>query len=100
MGHPQNPLTGYATLDGDYRRYLEELRSVYIAVADRLLPRGRIVINVADVVSHDHETALARDLTSALEPELRLTETIEVQQASRPDWIAADYCLVFEPGRT
>ena len=28
VGHPQNPLTGYTTADGDYQTYLAELSRV------------------------------------------------------------------------
>ena len=34
-GHPQNPLTAYATADGDYHTYLDELTAVFRQVATR-----------------------------------------------------------------
>lgn len=99
IDHPQNPLTGYATVDGEYGRYLVELRSVYLAVAELLGADGRIVVNVADTAAADDVTPLAADLAAALAPELRLVETIEVRQAPRPAWLVADYCLVFSRSR-
>ena len=57
-GHPQNPLTGYLTLDGDYATYLEELRSVLEQLATLLRPGGHLVLNVADVGSTEHPDGL------------------------------------------
>src|SRR4029453_8727912 len=43
--HPENPLTGYRTLDGSYPGYLDEIESVFRAVATLLGPGGHVVIN-------------------------------------------------------
>src|SRR5688500_3312954 len=48
--HPENPLTGYATDDGDYAAYLGELSAIFAQAAGLLRPGGRIVVNVANVV--------------------------------------------------
>ena len=51
VAHPENPLTGYATDDGDYPTYLRELGEVFAQVADLLRPGGHVVVNVANVVT-------------------------------------------------
>ena len=39
VDHPQNPLTGYATDDGDYAVYLEELGAIFGQVGDATAAR-------------------------------------------------------------
>jgi hypothetical protein len=50
-GHPQNPLTGYKTADGDYPTYLAELTVVFRGVAALLRTGGFVVLNVANLVT-------------------------------------------------
>ncbi len=50
--HPQNPLTGYATDDGDYAVYLGELGSIFGQVGSLLRPGGRLVVNVGERRRH------------------------------------------------
>jgi len=47
--HPQNPLTGYQTPDGDHATYSDEVRSVCAGLRDLLKPGGRAVINAANI---------------------------------------------------
>jgi hypothetical protein len=59
MNHPENPLTGYSTMDGDYQTYLCEIECVFAAVASLLQPEGHAVVNVANPVSDGVITPLA-----------------------------------------
>jgi len=43
VDHPQNPLTAYSTLDGNYNSYLAELIGVFIAVSRHLRTGGHLV---------------------------------------------------------
>jgi DNA modification methylase len=61
-GHPENPLTGYSTMDGDYQTYLCEIERVFAAVANLLQPEGHAVVNVANLVSDGVITLLAWDI--------------------------------------
>ena len=99
VDNPQNPLTGDKTLDGDYHRYLGELGSIYRVIAERLRPGGRAVINAADIITGDVTTELARDLTRELSRVLDFEESVIVESASPPPWMAADYCLIFRKPR-
>lgn len=47
--HPQNPLTGYSTLDGNYDTYLTELTGVFLKVASHVRTGGHLVINAANI---------------------------------------------------
>ena len=51
MAHPENPLTGYATDDGDYPTYLRELGRVFAPGGRAAAARGHAVVNVANVVT-------------------------------------------------
>jgi DNA modification methylase len=62
-GHPQNPLTGYATADGDYPTYLGELTAVFREVAELLCAGGYAVLNAANLVTADAITPLAWDIS-------------------------------------
>jgi DNA modification methylase len=93
--HPQNPLDGYRTLDGDYGQYLVELTDVFRRVADHLRPAGHLVINVADPTGNIEVTPLVHDLEDALRRHLRLSERINVQWDEPPPGLQNDTCLVF-----
>lgn len=94
--HPQNPLTGYRTLDGDYRVYLDELAEVFRAVGRVLRPGGRLVLNVADVVTGTVVTPLARDIARAVPPHLSPRGTTRLQWDRPPPGLRGDCCLLFE----
>ncbi len=101
--HAENPLTGYATTDGDYSTYLAELGGIFAAVAALLRPGGQLVANVADVVSLDGTvTPLATDIAGVIAPHLTLLGMTKLTWDEQPAGLAADYLLWFgngEPSR-
>lgn len=64
--HPQDPMTGYRSLDADYDRYLGDLRDVFAQVADVLKPGRRAVINVANLQHSGVSTNLAWNVKAAV----------------------------------
>jgi DNA modification methylase len=64
--HPENPLTGYTTLDGSYQTYLAELGEVFATVAGLLNPAGHLVINAANLSTGGIVTPLAWDLAAVV----------------------------------
>lgn len=96
--HPQNPLTAYQTLDGDYQTYLDELQSVFAQVAALMGPSGRVVVNVANLQTPGAGfTPLAWDIGRALEEVLELDKEIIICWDVDQPGITQDYCLVFRP---
>lgn len=94
--HPQNPLSGYRTMDGNYREYLGDLRTLYREIASRACnPAARIVVNVANLVS----TRLAWDLGTALADVMEFEREIVLDWDQTQHWFTQDYCLVFRPPR-
>jgi hypothetical protein len=95
LEHPQNPLTGYATLDGDYDTYLRELTDVYVRVAATMAPGARLAVNVANIRTTSGITFLAWDVGRSLGEFLELEEELTISW-DRPDpAITHDYCFVF-----
>jgi DNA modification methylase len=102
--HPENPLTGYQTLDGDYGRYLDELTAVYGAIGQLLTPGGKAVVNVSNLRTDGTVSPLAWDVGAALSRVLRFEQEVILDWAEPEDWYTNDYCLVFgspddEPSR-
>jgi hypothetical protein len=95
-GHPQNPLTGYATTDGDYGTYLSQLESVFGSVAALLKPGGHAILNVATIVTGDTITPLAWDVAQRVGAHLTLRQEVFVCWDQQPPGISGDYCLVFQ----
>jgi DNA modification methylase len=93
--HPQNPLNGYRTSDGDYTHYLVELSAVFAQVADVLAPGGHLVLNVANLHHNGRTTPLAWDLGRAVAEFLEFKQDVVVLDDTLPSWITQDYCLVF-----
>jgi DNA modification methylase len=96
VGHPQNPLSGYATDDGDYAVYLAELGAVFGQVAALLRPGGQLVVNVANVIATDGSvTPLASDLGGVIDAHLPLMGVTTLQWDEPPAGLDGDYLLWF-----
>ncbi len=94
--HPENPLAGYATDDGDYAFYLAELSSIFDQVAKMLRPGGRLVVNVANVVSADgNMTPLASDIAGVIEEHVPLLGVTTLRWDEPPAGLDGDYLLWF-----
>ena len=94
--HPQNPLTGYATDDGDYAVYLGELSAIFAQAAALLRPGGQIVVNVANVVATDGSvTPLATDLASVIDQHVPLLGITTLQWDEPPAGLDGDCLLWF-----
>lgn len=93
--HPENPLTGYATDDGDYATYLDELGGVFRQVAALLRPGGRVVVNVANLAVHDHVTPLAWDVGRTVSRHLTFLGETFLCWDEHPPGLAGDYLLWF-----
>jgi DNA modification methylase len=96
--HPENPLTGYATDDGDYPTYLAELGSVFAQVATLLRPGGHAVVNVANVVTDGHVTPLAWDVGRVVAQHLTFLGETFLCWDEHPPGLAGDYLLWFARG--
>ena len=94
--HPQNPLAGYATDDGDYAVYLGELGLIFGQVARLLRPGGRLVVNVANVVAIDGSvTPLASDMATVIDEHVPLLGVTTLRWDVPPPGLDGDYLLWF-----
>jgi DNA modification methylase len=94
--HPENPLTGYRTDDGDYAVYLRELGAIFGQVATLLRPGGQLVVNVANVVAADGKvTPLASDLAGVIDEHLPLLGVTTLRWDEPPAGLDGDYLLWF-----
>lgn len=94
--HPENPLTGYATDDGDYAAYLGELGAIFAQAAALLRPGGQIVVNVANVVATDGRvTPLASDLAGVIDQHVPLLGITTLQWDEPPAGLEGDCLLWF-----
>jgi len=95
--HPENPLTAYATRDGDYRTYLAQLAEVFGAAGRLLRPGGHLVVNAANLETGGTVTPLAWDIAAAVAGEEHLSFRGEVylHWDRPPPGVTGDYCLVF-----
>ena len=93
--HPQNPLNGYRTLDGDYRRYLDELRAIYRQMTTVLKPGASAAINVANLKASWGVTFLAWDVGQAVAEVMEFVSEIPICWDRQHPAITQDYCLIF-----
>jgi DNA modification methylase len=94
-GHPENPMTGYRSNDGDYGTYLDELEAVAVQIVGLLRPGGHLVMNVADMESGGVITPLARDVSERVARHAELVREIRICWDEPPAGIVDDRCLVF-----
>lgn len=95
VDHPQNPLTGYRTLDGDYQVFLSSLTDVFAGVLTLLRPGGHLVINAANIRTGDVVTPLAWDIKRAVAAHADFLSQSTLEWDEPPDWLSEDYCMVF-----
>lgn len=93
--HPQDPMTGYRSLDADYDRYLGDLRDVFAQVAELLEPGRHAVINVANLRHDGVSTNLAGDVKAAVSQVLTFEREVRLLSDDHPAHITDEYCLVF-----
>jgi DNA modification methylase len=100
--HPENPLTGYATDDGDYPTYLCDLANIFGQLATLLRPGGQMIVNVADVIATDGTvTPLASDLAGLIDEHVPLLGVTTLEWDEQPAGLEGDYLLWFaRPGET
>ncbi|BCB85911.1 TRM11 family SAM-dependent methyltransferase [Phytohabitans suffuscus] len=96
--HPENPLTAYETLDGDYVTYLAEIGDVFRQVAGLLRPHGHAVVNVANVEDDGIITPLAWDMGRVLCRHLVLRQETFLCWDELLPGLSGDYCLTFRKG--
>lgn len=96
IDHPQNPLTAYSTLDGNYNTYLTELTGVFIAVSRHLRTGGHLVINAANIRTGEIVTPLAWDIAHAMNPHLAFRGETYLAWDQPPTMFTGDYCLAFQ----
>ena len=97
VDHPQNPLTGYQTLDGDYRRYVDQLGDAFAMIARHLTPTGALVLNVANIQTGTTVTPVADDLVAAAERFFTVRERIPLTWDQPPTWLIDDRLVVLDP---
>jgi SAM-dependent methyltransferase len=98
--HPENPLTGYATEDGDYPTYLRDLGAIFGQVATLLRPDGQLIVNVANVIAADGDvTPLASDVAGLIDEHVPLLGVTTLEWDVQPAGLDGDYLLWFRrPG--
>lgn len=97
VDHPQNPLTGYQTSDGDYQRYVNQMGEVFASIAGHLAPTGALVLSVANIRTGKTVTPLADDLVAAAMRSFTLRETIPLTWDQPPTWLIHDRLVVLDP---
>ena len=98
--HPENPLTGYASLDGTYATYLRDLGDVFRQVGTLLRPGGQLIVNVANVIATDERvTPLASDVAGLIDEHVPLIGVTTLEWDEPPAGLDGDYLLWFQrPG--
>jgi len=94
-GHPQDPMSGYSGHGADYRSYLTEMTDVLLAASVLLKPGGRLVVNVADLVTAGESTPIAADTAAILSERLAPVEEVLVEWPEAASDAARDVCLVY-----
>ncbi len=94
--HPENALDAYRSQDGDYARYLDDLRDVYRQLAELLRPGGFAVVNVGNIRFGGPDiTPLAWDVGRVLSDVLHFEGEVVICHEVEPPELTNDYCLVF-----
>ncbi len=99
VDHPQNPLTGYRTLDGDYQRYVNQMGQVFASIAGHLTTTGTLVLSVANIRTGETVTPLADDLVAAAMGSFTVRDTVPLTWDQPPGWLIDDRLVVLGRAR-
>lgn len=95
QGDREDPLTGYSTRVQSYARYIDDLASVYVDMANLLVPEGRLVIQLQNLRNEQGVTPLAFDLQAAIGQGLRF-EGEEIATWDKESYgYSHGYCLIY-----
>lgn len=93
--HPEDPLTAYELVGGDYESYLIALTDIGSTVARLLRPGGHLVLNVANMRHDGQTTTLAWDVAKALDGVLSFISETVILWDELPHDFTGDYLLTF-----
>ncbi len=94
--HPQDPLTGYEEVGGDYGSYLASLGNIAAQIERMLVPGGYLILNVANIRYRDQTTTLAWDVAAEIDPVIPfVAESVLVWDVIPHDF-TGDYLLSFQ----
>jgi len=100
--HEQYPFAGYEINGKGYSDYLEDIKSIYIKLKDKLKPNAYVVIEVSNIVKENTNTTLAWDITKSISDILEFQKEIVIcwENNSAEDYYGFgydhSYCLVFK----
>jgi len=91
----ENPFVDYRQKGFDYPSYLQEMGRIFLQVAHKLNPSGRIVIEASNLKKNGHVTTLAWDIAREVSKFLRFEGEIIVCWDKYGYGYNHSYCLVF-----
>lgn len=93
--HPEDPLTGYELVGGDYDSYLDSLTQIAIQIEKLLQPGGYLIVNAANIRFTGHTTTLAWDLAQRIGEVIPFISESVIVWDEIPHDFTADYLLTF-----
>ena len=96
LNHPENPLTGYRTLDGNYERSLMQVGDGFCTLRQRLRAGGKTCYQRGEhcQVSYNHVSVVS--VGAELAKSLRFVREIVIDWDKMQPQLTGHYCLVFE----
>ncbi len=91
----EDPLAAYTVPGEGYRAYLQGLHDIYAALAGRLKPGARAVVEVANLKTGGSVTPLAWDVARAIAPALKFEGEVVVGWDRYGFGYDHSYCLIF-----
>lgn len=91
----ENPFVDYRQKGFDYSSYLQELGNIFLQVAQKLKPSGRVVIEAANLKRQGHVTMLAWDIAREVSKVLHFEGETMIGWDKYGYGYNHSYCLVF-----
>jgi DNA modification methylase len=93
--HPEYPFAGYKTTGEGYKEYLRDIRSVYDQLRHFMKPKGKVVIEVANLKVNNKVTTLAWDIGQEISQVMRFEGEVIICWDKCGFGYDHSYCLVF-----
>ena len=91
----EDPLTGYALEGRGYSAYLQDLRGIYLQMAQLMKDHAHVVIEVANLKAPDSVTRLAWDIADVVSEVLHFEGEVVIGWDTYGYGYDHSYCLVF-----
>ena len=93
--HPEYPFSGYKITGEGYKEYLRDIQSIYNQLHTRMKPKGKVIVEVANLKVKNQVTTLAWDIGQEISKVMHFEGEVIICWDKNGFGYDHSYCLLF-----